>query len=164
MPHGENIIMVMEESVPVKMLMKDVGEEVAFLNTDKVLTGYISEIKFDIEDDIKINYILLDIFDCIFRFIVPLLEQDTDMSELDFWTIVLQQVQEYQAQFPELKHKFDRYDLFMPDFHRVCLNLIQINDNQQMIDLEDREKNLKLSGRIPNPLYVTRKILLQKSK
>ncbi len=164
MPHGENIIMVMEESVPVKMLMKDIGEEVAFLNTDKVLTGHLSEIKFDVENDIKINHIFLDIFDCIFRFIVPLLEQDTDVSELDFWTMIIQQVQDYQAQFPELKDKFEQYDLFMPDFHRVCLNAIQINDNQQMIDLEDPEKNLKFSGRISNPLYIIRNILLQKSE
>lgn len=54
---------------------------------------------------------------------------------------------------PWLK-KFKKFDLFKADFVRTCLNRLQMANNQQMIDLDDREKNLKFAGTLVNPIHV----------
>ncbi|MDV6315717.1 IucA/IucC family siderophore biosynthesis protein [Idiomarina sp. HP20-50] len=153
MPHGENLILVLDEKVPVTILMKDIGEEVAILNGSASLPKHVAELAVSLEEDMKLNYILLDIFDCIFRFIAPLLDRHTSLSEHGFWALVADKVREYQASHPQFADKYHRYDLFQATFVRTCLNRIQLNNNQQMIDLEDREQNLRFAGDIENPLH-----------
>ncbi|WP_038960203.1 IucA/IucC family C-terminal-domain containing protein, partial [Yersinia pestis] len=60
----------------------------------------------------------------------------------------------YQAQHPAMAKKFKKFDLFKADFVRTCLNRLQMANNQQMIDLDDREKNLKFAGTLVNPIHV----------
>ncbi|MGE6453454.1 IucA/IucC family protein [Shewanella baltica] len=156
MPHGENLILVLDEYVPVKILMKDIGEEVAVLNGTSPLPDDVKRLEVSLEEEMKLNYILLDIFDCIFRYLAPLIDEQTSVSENQFWELVADNVRDYQAQHPHLAAKFAQYDLFKDSFVRTCLNRIQLNNNQQMIDLADREKNLRFAGGIDNPLAAFR--------
>uniref|UniRef100_Q0HWI9 Putrebactin synthase n=1 Tax=Shewanella sp. (strain MR-7) TaxID=60481 RepID=PUBC_SHESR len=156
MPHGENLILVLDAGVPVKILMKDIGEEVAVLNGSEPLPQEVQRLAVELEEEMKLNYILLDIFDCIFRYLAPILDKQTEVSEAQFWALVADNVRDYQAQHPHLADKFARYDLFKDSFVRTCLNRIQLNNNQQMIDLADREKNLRFAGEIVNPLAAFR--------
>lgn len=156
MPHGENLILVLDAGIPVKILMKDIGEEVAVLNGSEPLPQEVQRLAVELEEEMKLNYILLDIFDCIFRYLAPILDKQTEVSEALFWELVADNVRDYQAQHPQLADKFAQYDLFKDSFVRTCLNRIQLNNNQQMIDLADREKNLRFAGGIDNPLAAFR--------
>lgn len=156
MPHGENLILVLDAGIPVKILMKDIGEEVAVLNGSEPLPQEVQRLAVALEEEMKLNYILLDIFDCIFRYLAPILDKQTEVSEALFWELVADNVRDYQAQHPHLANKFAQYDLFKDCFVRTCLNRIQLNNNQQMIDLADREKNLRFAGGIDNPLAAFR--------
>ncbi|MDI5835034.1 IucA/IucC family protein [Shewanella xiamenensis] len=156
MPHGENLILVLDAGIPVKILMKDIGEEVAVLNGSEPLPKEVQRLAVALEEDMKLNYILLDIFDCIFRYLAPILDKQTAVSEALFWELVADNVRDYQAQHPHLADKFAQYDLFKDSFVRTCLNRIQLNNNQQMIDLADREKNLRFAGGLDNPLAAFR--------
>ncbi|MFB2639218.1 IucA/IucC family siderophore biosynthesis protein [Shewanella bicestrii] len=156
MPHGENLILVLDAGIPVKILMKDIGEEVAVLNGSEPLPQEVQRLVVELEEEMKLNYILLDIFDCIFRYLAPILDKQTEVCEAQFWALVADNVRDYQAQHPQLADKFARYDLFKDSFVRTCLNRIQLNNNQQMIDLADREKNLRFAGGIDNPLAAFR--------
>lgn len=156
MPHGENLILVLDAGIPVKILMKDIGEEVAVLNGSEPLPQEVQRLAVGLEEEMKLNYILLDIFDCIFRYLAPIMDKHTEVSEAQFWELVADNVRDYQAQHPQLADKFARYDLFKDSFVRTCLNRIQLNNNQQMIDLADREKNLRFAGGIDNPLAAFR--------
>ncbi|QDZ90529.1 IucA/IucC family siderophore biosynthesis protein [Shewanella decolorationis] len=156
MPHGENLILVLDAGIPVKILMKDIGEEVAVLNGSEPLPQEVQRLAVALEEEMKLNYILLDIFDCIFRYLAPILDKQTEVSEALFWELVADNVRDYQAQHPQLADKFAQYDLFKDSFVRTCLNRIQLNNNQQMIDLADREKNLRFAGGIDNPLAAFR--------
>ncbi|MEJ6521343.1 IucA/IucC family siderophore biosynthesis protein [Shewanella bicestrii] len=156
MPHGENLILVLDAGIPVKILMKDIGEEVAVLNGSEPLPQEVQRLAVELEEEMKLNYILLDIFDCIFRYLAPILDKHTEVSEALFWALVADNVRDYQAQHPQLADKFAQYDLFKDSFVRTCLNRIQLNNNQQMIDLADREKNLRFAGGIDNPLAAFR--------
>ncbi|MFB2669365.1 IucA/IucC family siderophore biosynthesis protein [Shewanella xiamenensis] len=156
MPHGENLILVLDAGIPIKILMKDIGEEVAVLNGSEPLPKEVQRLAVELEEDMKLNYILLDIFDCIFRYLAPILDKQTEVSEALFWELVADNVLDYQAQHPHLADKFAQYDLFKDSFVRTCLNRIQLNNNQQMIDLADREKNLRFAGGLDNPLAAFR--------
>lgn len=153
MPHGENLILILEDYKPVSIFMKDIAEEVGLLNSPVKVPEDVSRISVTIEDDMKINYIFLDIFDCFFRLLVPLLDTHTELKEKEFWGVVAENIKHYQNQFPENKAKYDYFDLFKKEFIRTCLNRLQLNNNLQMIDLEDREKNLKFAGMLANPLF-----------
>ncbi len=154
MPHGENLMLVLESNVPVHVLMKDIGEEIAILNGDIRLPDAIKFLHVTVKDDMKINYILLDIFDCFFRYLTPLLQKDLSLNEHQFWRLVADCIHTYQAQHPAMAKKFKKFDLFKADFVRTCLNRLQMANNQQMIDLDDREKNLKFAGTLVNPIHV----------
>lgn len=156
MPHGENLILVLDAGIPVKILMKDIGEEVAVLNGSEPLPKEVQRLAVELEEEMKLNYILLDIFDCIFRYLAPILDKQTAVSEALFWELVADNVRDYQAQHPQLTDKFAQYDLFKDSFVCTCLNRIQLNNNQQMIDLADREKNLRFAGGLDNPLAAFR--------
>lgn len=55
MPHGENLILVLEEHQPVTILMKDIGEEVAILNGNSPLPGHVANLAVCLEEDMKLN-------------------------------------------------------------------------------------------------------------
>lgn len=158
MAHGKNPILVLDEYVPMKILMKDIGKEVALIHGTMPLTETddVKPLAVSLEEEMKLNYILLDIFDCIFRCLAPLLDEQTSVSENQFRELVADNIRNYQALHPHLAAKFAQNVQFKDNFVRTCLNRIQLNNNQQMIDLAGREKKPRCAGGIDNPLAAFR--------
>lgn len=152
MPHGENVILVLENGVPVSAVMKDIAEEIVVMGGRLELPDEVSRIRVDIADHEKVLAIFTDVFDCIFRFLSALLEEDGTLSEEDFWRTAAAVLRSYQAEHPELREQFARHELFAPDFELSCLNRLQLRNNQQMLDLTDPSGGLQMAGRLRNPL------------
>lgn len=152
MPHGENIILVLEDHIPKYAFMKDITEEAVILNKDFELPEELNRMLADVPEDVKLLSIFIDVFDDFFRFMVQILEEHADFDEEDFWKTLAQRIISYQEQFPQLVDKFEKYDLFAADFQLSCLNRLQINNNRQMIDLDDPVALLQFTGRLKNPL------------
>jgi siderophore synthetase component len=152
MPHGENFLLVMEGHVPKKALLKDIAEEVAVMDPSIELPEAVRRIAVTVPDALKALSIFTDIFDCIFRFLVPILEEQAAYPAARFWQRVGEAVVTYQAQHPELAERFARYDLFAPEFALSCLNRLQLRNNQQMVDLADPAGALQLVGTLANPI------------
>ncbi|HKX30398.1 MAG TPA: GNAT family N-acetyltransferase [Blastocatellia bacterium] len=152
MPHGENLILVLENNVPVRAIMKDIAEEAAILNTEVVLPDNVKRLSVSVPEELKVLSIFTDVFDCIFRYISHILVEHGDFPEDRFWELVAESIREYQLAQPQLREKFERYDLFAPEFIKSCLNRLQLGNNQQMIDLADPAKNLKFAGTLKNPV------------
>ncbi|QKJ87482.1 GNAT family N-acetyltransferase [Paramixta manurensis] len=152
MPHGENLILLFENNVPVSAWMKDIGEEIAVLNPDAQLPEKAQRLAVDVPDNLKLLSLFTDVFDCIFRFINAILVQENTLSESTFWRCVADCVKAYQQAHPQLASKFARYDMFTPEFQRSCLNRLQLANNQQMINLSDPAENLKFAGTLVNPI------------
>lgn len=152
MPHGENLIVLLENNVPVSAYMKDIGEEIAVMDPDAQLPEKVSRLAVDVPDDLKLLSIFTDVFDCIFRFISAILHDAGTLSQDQFWQAVAQCVKEYQQAHPQLAAKFARFDMFTPAFTRSCLNRLQLANNQQMINLTDPAENLKFAGTLDNPI------------
>jgi siderophore synthetase component len=152
MPHGENVILVLEDGVPVRAIMKDIAEEIVVMGDRLDLPEEVSRIKAAIPDGEKVLAIFTDIFDCIFRFLAALLAEDGKLSQEEFWRTAATAIKDYQAQHPGLADQFARHDLFAPDFELSCLNRLQLRNNQQMLDLADPSGGLQMAGRLANPL------------
>ncbi|WP_395401087.1 IucA/IucC family protein [Arthrobacter sp. UC242_113] len=152
MPHGENVILVLENGVPVRAVMKDIAEEIVVMGDRLDLPEEVSRIKADIPDGDKVLSIFTDVFDCIFRFLAALLEEDGVLGGEEFWRTAAAAVRDYQGEHPELADQFARHDLFAPDFELSCLNRLQLRNNQQMLDLADPSGGLQKAGRLANPL------------
>ncbi|TLM82894.1 IucA/IucC family siderophore biosynthesis protein [Pseudarthrobacter sp. NamE2] len=152
MPHGENVILVLEDGVPVRAIMKDIAEEIVVMGDRLELPEEVSRIKAAISEGEKVLAVFTDIFDCIFRFLSALLEEDGKLGQEEFWRTAAAAVKDYQEQHPELAGQFARHNLFAADFELSCLNRLQLRNNQQMLDLADPSGGLQMAGRLANPL------------
>ncbi|MBF4992636.1 IucA/IucC family siderophore biosynthesis protein [Arthrobacter gandavensis] len=152
MPHGENLILVLSDGVPVRALMKDIGEEIIVM-ADKVdLPRDAARIRVDVPEEEQVLSVFTDVVDCFFRFLAAVLHEDGQLTEGEFWDTVAGVVCAYQAEHPELAEDFAAHDLFAADFARSCLNRLQLRNNQQMLDIADPSGGLQFSGRLANPL------------
>ncbi|MDR7151665.1 siderophore synthetase component [Hydrogenophaga palleronii] len=152
MPHGENLILVMDGHVPVRVIMKDIAEETALFNPDVELPDNIRRLIMDFPDELKTLAVFIDIFDGFFRYMNQILVEHGVCTEHDFWRAVADNIRAYQDEHPQYRDKFARYDLFAPSFAQSCLNRLQMGNNTQMINLADPSANLKIVGTMANPL------------
>ncbi|CAM1354781.1 IucA/IucC family protein [Tenacibaculum halocynthiae] len=160
MPHGENLILVLENQVPVYVLMKDITEEVIVFNEEIHLPEHADRLFTKTTDKMKVLSIFTDVFDCIFRFMAQQLETYGGFLEDNFWELVADCIYYYQNEHPELTTKFEKYNLFVPEFDRCCLNRLQLSNTKQMLSLADPIQSLKLEGVLKNPIakYVNKDI------
>ncbi|CAD0007400.1 IucA/IucC family protein [Flavobacterium salmonis] len=154
MPHGENLILVFRDNVPVRAIMKDIGEEVAVVNQQKELPEIVKRIIIPVPEDLKILSIFTQIFDSFFRYLNHVLVEHINLPEEDFWSLVAECITEYQSEYPELEDKFRKYDLFATEIIKTCSNRLQMQNSQKMIDGSDPFRNQKFAGFLKNPLSV----------
>lgn len=152
MPHGENIIMVMDSHVPKHILLKDITEEACVLSPDVKLPEDLKRMYTVVPEDVKLLSIFIDVFDGFFRFMSHILVEHANYQENYFWELVAECITNYQNRFPQYQSKFNKYNLFTPEFQLSCLNRLQLNNNMQMIDLEDPVALLQFVGKLKNPL------------
>ncbi|MFK0003219.1 IucA/IucC family protein [Paenarthrobacter sp. NPDC090522] len=152
MPHGENVILILEDGVPVRAIMKDLAEEIVVMGDRLELPEEVSRIKAEIPAEEMVLAIFTDVFDCIFRFLGAILVEDGTLREDEFWGTAAGVLREYQERHPELADQFAMHDLFAPDFELSCLNRLQLRNNQQMLDISDPSGGLQMAGRLANPL------------
>ena len=122
------------------------------MDPDAVLPPEVRRIRVEVPEDKKLLSIFTDVFDCFFRFLAANLADAGVLEEDGFWRTVADVSREYQASVPELAEKFERYDLFAPEFALSCLNRLQLRDNRQMVDLADPSGALQLIGTLDNPV------------
>jgi len=152
MPHGENLILVLEGHVPTRVFMKDIAEESAILDKDAKMPEGLERLAVDVPEDYKILGIFIDVFDGVFRHMSQILEENGCMNEETFWRTVAESVIDYQAAHPQLQQRFERYDFFAPTFLHSCLNRLQLKNNLQMVDLANPAGSLIMADPLDNPV------------
>lgn len=153
MPHGENVILVLDERGAVaRAIFKDIAEEICVMDPTAVLPPAVERIRAEVPEDMKLLSVFTDVFDCFFRFLGATLAAEGVLAEEDFWRTVAECVKDYQASKPELAEKFARYDMFTDTFALSALNRLQLRNNKQMVDLADPSAALQLVGDLTNPI------------
>jgi siderophore synthetase component len=152
MPHGENVILVLDGGTVERVIFKDIAEEIVVMDPAAELPALVERIRVDIPEDMKLLSIFTDVFDCFLRFLGAVLHQAEVLDEDAFWRTVAACAEDYQQATPHLADRFARYDLFAPEFALSCLNRLQLRDNRQMVDLADPAAALQLVGTLRNPI------------
>ncbi|TQL67848.1 siderophore synthetase component [Nocardioides albertanoniae] len=151
MPHGENLVMVLQDHVPVRMFMKDIGEEVAVMG-DLPLPEEVARIRGEFPDDVKALAVHTDIFDGVLRYVAAILDDDGVLPETEFWAQARACIVDHAADHPELADAAARYDFLRPRFRHSCLNRLQLRNTLQMVDITDQAESLMFAGTLANPV------------
>lgn len=154
-PHGENVILVLQNSVPVRVALKDFLDDVNIsCQPLPELETFPKEIKlfFPGEKDEKLcQYIFTGLFICHFRYLSDLLEVECGYSQWDFWQKVQQEILNYHDQFPELKSRFKQFNLLAHSFPKLCLNRTRLL-TQGYADESGNRPGVAVFGRVKNAL------------
>ncbi|MEU1591087.1 IucA/IucC family siderophore biosynthesis protein [Micromonospora sp. NPDC005710] len=153
MPHGENVILVLDEQDTVqRVIFKDIAEEIAVMSDSVELPAEVERVRVEVPDDTKLLSIFTDVVDCFLRHLNAVLVEAGVLGEDDFWRTVAACAADYFDRVPHLAERVRHYDLFAPEFTLSCLNRLQLRNNQQMIDLADPSAALQFVGTLTNPL------------
>ncbi|MFD3485860.1 IucA/IucC family protein [Streptomyces sp. NPDC058665] len=154
-PHGENAVVVFDErDVPVRLAIKDFVDDVNVsaqsLPEHEAMPAEVREILLTEEPSFLTQFIHSGLFIGVFRYLAPLCEDQLAVPERTFWSLVRAEILRHQARFPELKDRFDTFDLLTPRIARLCLNR-----NRLHVDgYRDRAErpHAAVHGTVPNPL------------
>jgi len=148
MPHGENVILVLRGSAPGRVLMKDIGEEVAVFG-DRPLPAGVERVRVDLPDDVRLLSVFTDVFDGFLRYLAAVWDADGLLEAEAFWRCVADCLLAHREGHRDLHARFD---LFAPEFAHSCLNRLQLRNTLQMVDLTDQAGSLIFAGTLANPV------------
>ena len=151
MPHGENLVMVLDGHVPTRMLMKDIGEEVAVMG-DLPLPPEVERIRADVPPDVRALAIHTDVFDGFLRYLAAILDEDGMLPGDELLGAGRGLRGRARARAPRAGRAAAAYDLLRPTFRHSCLNRLQLRNTLQMVDLTDQAESLIFAGELANPI------------
>ncbi|MDT0532206.1 IucA/IucC family siderophore biosynthesis protein [Micromonospora sp. DSM 115977] len=152
MPHGENVILVLDGGTVERAIFKDIAEEIVVMDPAADLPPLVERVRADVPEDMKLLSIFTDVFDGFLRYLSAILVTEGVLDEETFWRTVAGCAADYADSVPHLAERLRRYDLFAPEFALSCLNRLQLRNNQQMVDLADPSAALQLVGTLTNPI------------
>ncbi|WP_455356612.1 IucA/IucC family protein [Streptomyces sp. SYSU K217416] len=155
-PHGENAIVVFDEQdVPVRLAVKDFVDDVNVsaepLPEHDSMPEDVREVLLTEPPSFLTQFIHSGLFVGVFRYLAPLCEAQLGVPESAFWSLVRAEILRYQARFPELKERFEIFDLLTPRIDRLCLNRNRLH----LDGYRDRptRPHAAVHGTVPNPLH-----------
>ncbi|MFB8443175.1 IucA/IucC family protein [Streptomyces niveus] len=154
-PHGENAVVVFDNSdVPVRLAIKDFVDDVNVsarpLPEHETMPREVRDTLLTEEPSFLTQFIHSGLFVGVFRFLAPLCQEQLDVPERTFWSLVRAEILRHQARFPELKDRFETFDLLTPRIARLCLNRNRLHLDGYR-DRADRP-HAAVHGTVPNPL------------
>lgn len=159
-PHGENAIVVFDEQdVPVRLAIKDFVDDVNItarpLPEHDTMPQDVRDILLTEEPSFLVQFIHSGLFVGVFRYLAPLCEDQLGVPEEEFWSLVRAEILRHQARFPELKERFEAFDLLTPRIERLCLNRNRLH----LDGYRDRSQrpHAAVHGTVPNPLAAGRR-------
>lgn len=152
-PHGENLILVLRDGVPIRALLKDIGEEVRIFDEPDDLPESCRRALTSEPDAIRNLGILSDVFDDFLRPLAAIMHRHALLDDARFWAVVADSIHAFVAGHPDLSDRFEKWDLFAPTFPAVHMNRLQLGNNRRMVDAGDSYDSILDAGhRLTNPI------------
>ncbi|MEN8652311.1 IucA/IucC family siderophore biosynthesis protein [Streptomyces sp. 21So2-11] len=157
-PHGENAIVVFDDQdVPVRLAIKDFVDDVNVsaqpLPEHDSMPDDVREVLLTEPPGFLTQFIHSGLFVGVFRYLAPLFEEQLGLPEDRFWSLVRAEILRYQTRFPELKERYEMFDLLTPRIERLCLNRNRLH----LDGYRDRPErpHAAVHGTVPNPLHLS---------
>ncbi|HDR6310212.1 TPA: siderophore biosynthesis protein [Bacillus cereus] len=165
--HGQNMILVHKEGLPVRIALKDFHEGLEFYRPflketnncpdfTKMHKAYANGKMNDFFEMDRIECLQEMVLDALFLFNVGelafVLADEYEWEEESFWMIVFEEIENHFRKYPHLKERFESIQLYTPTFYAE-----QLTKRRLYMDVES------LVHEVPNPLYRARQLNKQKS-
>ncbi|MED0995353.1 IucA/IucC family protein [Bacillus mobilis] len=165
--HGQNMILVHKEGLPVRIALKDFHEGLEYYRPflkevakcpdfTKMHKTYANGKMSDFFEMDRIECLQEMVLDALFLFNVGELAfvfaDEYDWKEESFWMIVVEAIENHFRKYPHLKDRFESIQLYTPTFYAE-----QLTKRRLYMDVES------LVHEVPNPLYRARQLNKQKS-
>lgn len=155
-PHGENVIVLFDrDDVPVRLAVKDFVDDVnvSTLPLPELATmpDDVREVLLTEEPSFLPQFIHSGLFVGVFRYLAPLCEEQCGVPEDAFWALVREEILRHHRRFPELKERFETFDLLTPRIERICLNRNRLYTDGYR-DRSERP-HAAVHGTVSNPLH-----------
>ncbi|MFJ8418983.1 IucA/IucC family protein [Bacillus wiedmannii] len=165
--HGQNMILVHKEGLPVRIALKDFHEGLEFYRPflkemnkcpdfTKMHKTYVNGKMNDFFEMNRIECLQEMVLDALFLFNVGelafVLADEYDWKEEIFWMIVVEEIENHFRKYPHLKDRFESIQLYTPTFYAE-----QLTKRRLYMDVES------LVHEVPNPLYRASQLMKQKS-
>ena len=152
MPHGENLILILDDHVVTGAFMKDIGEEIAVLGK-RPLPDDVERIRALVPGEEKALSVFTDMFDGVLRHLGGILDSDGVLGAQRFWVLVAEVLDHYEDAHPELARGLaGDVDLRAERFAHSCLNRLQLRNTVQMVDIGNQAESLLYAGTMANPV------------
>ncbi|WP_100074751.1 IucA/IucC family protein [Chryseobacterium camelliae] len=152
-PHGENIMIVLKNGIPHRIVIKDFVDDIVLTKEAREkLPAHLADglIQSSNKDNIPL-FILLGVFDAFFRYLSDILHTYSHVKEQTFWTLVHHCVEQYKAENAHLQERYEKYDLYVPEFKRFYINSLRLKNNGYS---ENKAFAIpRKDGALSNPLY-----------
>ncbi|MFD4632857.1 IucA/IucC family protein [Streptomyces sp. NPDC058284] len=155
-PHGENTIVVFDnKDVPVRLAVKDFVDDVNVsavpLPEQDSMPDAVRDVLLTEPPGFLTQFIHSGLFVGVFRYLAPLCEAQLGVAEDDFWALARAEILRYQAHAPELKERYEMFDLLTPRIERLCLNRNRLH----LDGYRDRSErpHAAVHGTVANPLH-----------
>ncbi|MYW67266.1 IucA/IucC family siderophore biosynthesis protein [Streptomyces sp. SID8379] len=155
-PHGENAIVVFDDQdVPVRLAVKDFVDDVnvsdVALPEHDSMPQEVRDVLLTERPDFLTQFIHSGLFVGVFRYLAPLCEEQLGVPEDEFWSLVRAEILRHHARFPELKDRYEMFDLLTPHIERLCLNRNRLH----LDGYRDRahRPHAAVHGTVDNPLH-----------
>ena len=129
MPHGTNTMLVLRDGQPTRLAIKDYVDEIAVSEEWLPELNRLPDDLYEHDDIVHqkppeglCQHIVGTMFVCVFRYVAGLLNRREGYDEERLWRQVRASIEQYQSRFPELEERFDLFDLFKPEYDKLCLN------------------------------------------
>jgi siderophore synthetase component len=154
-PHGQNTILILKDSKPVRLAVKDYVDDVNISDQPfPELAGLDEDLKAVLRSEPPeglTQFIFTGLFICHLRYLSNILINHQLMEEKPFWSYLADAIQDYQAKFPQLEERFKLFDFFKPELTKLCLNRNRMVDYGYG-DGEDRPHASEF-GKVRNALH-----------
>lgn len=127
-PHGENSLLIHENGVPKRMVLKDFVDDINLVEgefeeqypkpqeADVLLTHAPKDLS---------HFIFTGLFVVHYRYLFDVLHLTYQLSEGDFWGELVKVIDKFHQDNPQFKDRIAMFDLKRPTFEKVCLNRVR---------------------------------------
>ncbi|MFF3425097.1 IucA/IucC family protein [Streptomyces sp. NPDC002602] len=155
-PHGENAIVVFDENdVPVRLAVKDFVDDINIsrepLPEHESMPAEVRAALLTEPPAFLTQFIHSGLFIGVFRYLSAICDDRLGVPEDDFWSLVRAEILHHQSRFPDLKERFELFDLLSERIDRLCLNRNRLHEDGYR-DRPDRPHAVT-HGTVPNPLH-----------